>query len=80
MTVPARCIACSTRISNRWRATRAHNSKDSFRTMEKMLMKPSDDASLGRSDNVCGIVRCMLVYENIADLHAGLRAINLSVN
>ena len=38
-------------------------------------MKPSDDPSLGRSDNVCDIVRCMLVYENIADLRAGLRAI-----
>ena len=42
-----------------------------FRALEKTVMKPSNDPNLNRADNVCDVVRGMIVYANFGDMVRG---------
>ena len=42
-----------------------------FRALEKTVMKPSNDPTLNRADNVCDVVRGMIVYANFGDMVRG---------
>ena len=45
-----------------------------FRALEKTVMKPLNDPNLNRADNVCDVVRGMIVYDNFEDMVRGMTA------
>jgi len=47
--------------------------KHMFRALEKTVMKPADDNTLNRADNVCDVVRGMIAYGNFGDMAKGIQ-------
>jgi serine/threonine protein kinase len=46
--------------------------KRMFRALEKTVMKPPNDMNLNRADNVCDVIRGMLVFFNFEDMCQGI--------
>lgn len=50
----------------------AANPKRIFRALEKTVMKPANNPTLDRADNVCDVIRGMIIYDNFSDMCQGI--------
>jgi hypothetical protein len=50
----------------------AANPKRIFRALEKTVMKPANNPTLDRADNVCDVIRGMIIYDNFSDVCQGI--------